>query len=82
MTMATPIDFEQYKAFKKAKRISTDLENIIKLLLVQQKALRPHCKYVPIKEIYQLMARNQSLLSLHLAKYRKLVQNKGKIDNE
>jgi len=67
------------KNYKKAKIIVRDLEKILDVFNANKKALIGYFKYVPVKDVYKCIINNQSILEIHLEKYKRIIENRGNI---
>lgn len=66
--------------YKKAKVIVKDLENIVKAMNLSIQALSYFGKYIPVAESISVLQCNKTLLEIHLAKQKKIVDTKGRED--
>ena len=74
----TTIGMENFKKYKKAKKIVEELNDVLKVITLTTKALSLYTKYLPVQEIISVLDNHKTILQLHRNKYNKVVANKGK----
>lgn len=80
--MDSMIKIDEYKQYKRAKILVSDLEKIIRIINLSISALHHFSKYAPVNQIISTLQTNKTILEIHLNKYKKIVENKGVIKTE
>lgn len=72
-------DFNKYK---KAKLIVKELTNLLKIVDLSIKAIKPYTKYTSVGETLLCLQDNHTILSIHLEHHQQVLKNKGSVENE
>lgn len=75
MTKVTDIN-----AYKKAKIVVKDLLNTLGVIHSTIKQLERYSKYTQVADCISVLDQNKTLLEIHLNKYKRVLENKGKDD--
>ena len=70
------------KKYKQAKLLVADIKNILNSINENLPFYLKHRKYQPVKAIINELVNARNLLKVHLETQTKIVNNKGKIDEE
>lgn len=68
--------------YKKALVLSKDLQAVLLTIDNTLHELKPHTRYIPVKNILSSLMDNRKLVVLFLNKYNKIVQTKGRMSDE
>lgn len=67
---------------KRAKIISDDLENVLKVMDLTLSGLRHYNKYIQVMETISCIQNNKTLIEIHLNKYKRLVENEDSMEKD
>lgn len=69
-------DIGSFKAKKKAKLIAKELEQVVKIINLTIDGLSHFTKYMTVMETISVLQNNKTLIEIHLAKFKRLNENK------
>ncbi len=67
------VSLDKYKEIRRARRIKSDLDDILELFDVIIAGLNNYKKYKPVNEVIKLLKSNKDLLKLYRKKYNKII---------
>lgn len=68
--------------YKKAKIVVRDLEQILKILGLSLKGLKPYKKYTSLSETMMALEDSRTILEVHLEHHKRILETKGKVTGD
>lgn len=65
--------------YRRAKILTQDLEQILRVINLSISALHHYSKYAPVNLIISTLQTNKTLLEIHYNKYKRILETKGEI---